>query len=354
MSTLSQYDALDPNDPNGPLYYAPPNVRGGFIDPQSIQLQPDTLRQSEYEPSGPPPQPLHPACVEDELPEAFRRLIEVEFKSYSRRRARRSAWRRVAIAVVASLGAGAGIALGTAPAGKQALQETAPPNLMVEDGSTTANMPLGLGVSVTNDTSDETVELSGLLAGAVVSAGTASAPGQWRLNVDDLPTALVTPPQGYVGAMDLVAEVQAGDGRTLASRPLRLFWRQANNAGQGEAAKPQSLADSAPAVRPPAAKVRQIDPTEVSALLKRAETLMSNGDLPAARLLLQRLSEAHNARAAYDLATTYDPTVIEALGAVTAAPDLAQARKWYERARDWGAVNATAKLDALASVAQAQ
>ena len=88
-------------------------------------------------------------------------------------------------------------------------------------------------------------------------------------------------------------------------------------------------------------------------MLKRAETLMSNGDLPAARLLLQRLSEAHNARAAYDLATTYDPTVIEALGVVTAAPDLALARKWYERARDWGAVDASAKLDALASVAQA-
>ncbi len=351
MSTLSQHDAFDPN---GPLYYAPPNVRGGFIDPQSIRLQPDTVRQSEFEPSGPPPQPLHPAYVEDELPEAFRRLIEVEFKSYSRRRARRSAWRRVAFAVVASLGAGAGIALGIAPAGKPAVQETAPPNLMVEDGSTIANMPLGLGVSVTNYTPDETVELSGLLAGAVVSAGTASAPGQWRLNVDDLPTALVTPPRDYVGAMDLVAEVQAGDGRTVASQPLRLYWRQARDAGQGDVAKLQSRADVAPAVASvaPSAKVREIDPAEVAALLKRAEALMSNGDLPAARLLLQRISETHNARAAYDLATTYDPTVIAALGVVTAASDLALARKWYERARDWGAVNASAKLDALASAAK--
>ena len=109
--------------------------------------------------------------------------------------------------------------------------------------------------------------------------------------------------------MDLVAEVQAGDGRTLASQPLRLFWRQARDAGQGDAAKLQSRADVAPAVASvaPSAKVREIDPAEVAALLKRAEALMSNGDLPAARLLLQRISETHNARAAYDLATTYDP-----------------------------------------------
>ena len=222
MSTLSQHDALDPN---GPLYYAPPNVRDGFIDPQSIQLQPD-IRQPEYEPSAPPPQPLHPAYVEDELPEAFRRLVENEFKSYSRRLARRRAWRRFAFAIVASLGAGAGIALGITPAGKADVQDMAPPNLLVADGSTAANTPLPLGISVTNYTPDATVELSGLVAGAAVSAGTASAPGQWRLNVDDLPTALVTPPRDYVGAMDLVAEVQAGDGHALASEPLRLFWQR--------------------------------------------------------------------------------------------------------------------------------
>ena len=129
---------------------------------------------------------------------------------------------------------------------------------------------------------------------------------------------------------------------------------EAPAAEQDEALKPQNRVEVAPAIpsAAPSAKVREIDPGEVAALLKRAETLMSNGDLPAARLLLQRLSEAHNARAAYDLATTYDPAVIEALGVVTATPDLALARKWYERARDWGAVNASAKLDALASAAQ--
>ncbi len=351
MSTLSQHDALDPN---GPLYYAPPNVRDGFIDPQSIRLQPDIIRQPEYEPSAPPPQPLHPAYVEDELPEAFRRLVENEFKSYSRRQARRRTWRRFAFAVVASLGAGAGISLGITPAGKPDVRDTAPPNLLVADGSTTANTPLPLGISVTNYAPDATVEVSGLVAGAAVSAGTASALGQWRLNVDDLPTALVTPPRDYVGAMDLVAEVQAQDGHTLASEPLRLFWRQPPGDAQGEAAKPQKRAEIAPAVPSvaPSAKVREIDPAEIAALLKRAETLMANGDLPAAQLLLQRLSETHNARAAYDLATTYDPAVIAALGVVTASPDLALARKWYERARDWGAVDASAKLNALASATQ--
>ena len=240
MSTLSQHDALDPN---GPLYYAPPNVRGGFIDPQSIRLQPDTIRQSEFEPSAPPPKPLHPAYVEDELPEAFRRLVENEFKSYSRRaRAplgvaavrvcrRRQPWCGRRHRARNRSGRQAGCAGdGAAESGCRGWQHHGQYAAAARRQRDQLPRP------------SATVELSGLLAGAVVSAGTASAPGQWRLNVDDLPTALVTPPQDYVGAMELVAEVQAADGHTLASEPLRLYWRAGarRRAGRnGKTAKPR-------------------------------------------------------------------------------------------------------------------
>ena len=94
---------------------------------------------------------------------------------------------------------------------------------------------------------------------------------------------------------------------------------------------------------------RQIDPKEIAGLIKRGEELASSGDLPAARLLLQRVAEAHNARAAFELAATYDPIVIRQLGNNSARPDLALARAWYQRAREWGSPDAAKQLDALAS-----
>ncbi|HET7847471.1 MAG TPA: hypothetical protein VFL51_00275 [Pseudolabrys sp.] len=93
---------------------------------------------------------------------------------------------------------------------------------------------------------------------------------------------------------------------------------------------------------------RQIKPEVITAMLKRAEGLISTGDIPAARLLLERAAEAHNARAAFELAATYDPTVIRQSGNIGPRPDLALARAWYQKARDWGSPDAGRQLDALA------
>ncbi|HEU4660620.1 MAG TPA: hypothetical protein VFS63_08160 [Pseudolabrys sp.] len=95
---------------------------------------------------------------------------------------------------------------------------------------------------------------------------------------------------------------------------------------------------------------RQIEPEVIAAMLNRAEQLLSSGDVPAARLLLERAAEAHNARAAFELAATYDPTVMKPAGNVGPRPDIAMARAWYQKARAWGSPEAGKQLDALASV----
>src|SRR6185312_16725957 len=95
---------------------------------------------------------------------------------------------------------------------------------------------------------------------------------------------------------------------------------------------------------------RQIDPKELAALIKRGEELTSGGDIPAARLLLQRAAEARDARAAFDLAATYDPNIIKQFGNNGARPDPALAKTWYQRARDWGSPDAPRQLDALARI----
>jgi len=98
----------------------------------------------------------------------------------------------------------------------------------------------------------------------------------------------------------------------------------------------------------PAESIHHLDASEITALLKRADSLIASGDVAAARLVLRRAAEAADARAAMMLAGTYDPTVLEKLGVHGVVPDLAMARSWYEKAKRFGASEASSQLDRLA------
>ena len=89
---------------------------------------------------------------------------------------------------------------------------------------------------------------------------------------------------------------------------------------------------------------------EIAASIRRAQELLATGDVKAARVLLQRAAELHDARAALALAKTFDPAVSrQASVADRTGPDPAQARNWYQKAREWGSPEAQRLLDALAS-----
>ena len=115
---------------------------------------------------------------------------------------------------------------------------------------------------------------------------------------------------------------------------------------QGSAPPP---AAAAPEVAAPADVIHRLDPAEIASLLKRAGALIGSGDVAAARLVLRRAAEAADARAAMMLAGTYDPTVLEKLGVHGVVPDLAMARSWYEKARRFGASEASSQLERLAN-----
>jgi TPR repeat protein len=94
--------------------------------------------------------------------------------------------------------------------------------------------------------------------------------------------------------------------------------------------------------------VRSLDPREIAALIKRGQDLLSSGDVQSARLLLMRGAEARDARAALLVGTTYDPVLLRQIGADGPLADIAQARTWYQRAKEWGEPDAQRKLEALA------
>jgi hypothetical protein len=110
---------------------------------------------------------------------------------------------------------------------------------------------------------------------------------------------------------------------------------------------PQAVAVAEPMIQ--GAAIHHLDPNEIVSSLKRGGALIASGDLAAARLVLRRAADAGDARAAMTLAETYDPAILEKLGVHGVVPDLAVARGWYEKAKQFGATEATQRLELLAS-----
>jgi hypothetical protein len=84
-------------------------------------------------------------------------------------------------------------------------------------------------------------------------------------------------------------------------------------------------------------------------LVAQARAVIASGDIEAARAALTKLVEIGNVSAAVALGSTYDPSILDALGVRNIPPDVAKARVWYQRAQQMGAPEAGKLLDVLKS-----
>ena len=110
------------------------------------------------------------------------------------------------------------------------------------------------------------------------------------------------------------------------------------------AAAPQ-LAAAPPVVAAPPS--RRLAADELAMLMTRAKSLLAAGDIPSARLLLERAAEAQEASAALMLAQTYDPSVMGTQDLRNINTDPALARTWYQRAAQLGSADAQRRLSQL-------
>src|SRR6266851_6742619 len=103
---------------------------------------------------------------------------------------------------------------------------------------------------------------------------------------------------------------------------------------------------AAPVVAPPVADppARKLDADELATLFNRAKGLLAAGDIPSARLLLERAADAQEPSAALMLARTYDPDVLGTQDARNIIPDPAMARAWYQKAAQFGSADARRRL----------
>jgi hypothetical protein len=206
--------------------------------------------------------------------------------------------------------------------------------LVVESQMGFANEPLPLGVSLNDASGGETVFLAGFAAGTEVSAGSPLGLTRWRVSAHDLGTAFAYSPRGFVGVMDVAIDLRSVDDRLLDSQVVRLNWIEKKE----QRSTPESNA------KPLA--VIQLDPATIATL----EQFRKNGDIMSARLLLKRAAIAGNAQAALELGMTFDPIILSEQGVVGFAPDVAEARGWYERAVGLGSTEASGRLERLAHI----
>ncbi len=89
------------------------------------------------------------------------------------------------------------------------------------------------------------------------------------------------------------------------------------------------LTSPATAVASPAG----LSEAEIAAQLARAEGMLKNGDLAAARSFFRRIADAGDARGALGMAQSYDPEFLKRLGMHGLRSDRAAAQDWYARAR---------------------
>jgi TPR repeat protein len=82
-------------------------------------------------------------------------------------------------------------------------------------------------------------------------------------------------------------------------------------------------------------------------LIARGEREIEQGNVAVARQFFVRAAQLGLARGALLLAATYDPRELARWGVQGTQPNLGEARKWYERARELGAPEAEERLARL-------
>ena len=181
----------------------------------------------------------------------------------------------------------------------------------------------------------------------VFANATASLIGMSDVRPSPVPSAPAVQPAASVQASttapkemptrDEIALAIKSAHQSLAPAEIR---QPAAAAPQANVAPPANPAN----VAPPA---RKIGADELATLMSRAKSMLATGDIPSARLLLERAADAQEASAALMLAQTYDPAVLGSQDTRNINTDPVLARVWYQRAAQFGSADAQRRLSQL-------
>lgn len=188
------------------------------------------------------------------------------------------------------------------------------------------------------------LQLRGLPPTASLSEGQAIAPGSWAVPLVGLPSLALQLPATVSGRSELLISLVGQDGTLLAEARVALIIQPVP---QSAATEKGGARPAVPAPRPNPLALTPADRENAERLIARGERDLEQGNIALARQFFLRAAQAGLARGALLLATTYDPRELARMRAVGVQPNLAEARKWYERALELGASEASERLATL-------
>jgi DnaJ domain len=226
--------------------------------------------------------------------------------------------------------------------------------LQQNDSYATDNI-IPLGLQVGGQTLGMALDISGLPSGTTLSSGQPIGGGKWRILAADVGNAMVCPPRGFRAALDFVAELRLADESIVDSGSFRLEWTSVLPTGPVRAARDRGIVPHRhattkllPKEQNPHQRAAELDREQIEFLVGRSQVMMSQGDFVAARTLLRRAAEKHDARAALALGATFDPIMMAIIQAPGVASDISSARYWYKKASEFGSLEAQQRLQLLA------
>lgn len=207
------------------------------------------------------------------------------------------------------------------------------------------------------------VRLRGLPPSISLTEGHAIGPGSWAIPLFGLSALKANVPAGVSGRSEIVISLVGVDGTLLAEATTALVVGPAAMLAPPDQkrtttlvpATPAPVPTPVPAVRPEGRGQPVPRPPELSAeersraekLVVQGERFLQQGSIVLAREFFRRAADAGFAQGAIRLAATYDPAELSRLQVQGVVPDRAEARKWYERARELGAPEAEERLARL-------
>ena len=187
------------------------------------------------------------------------------------------------------------------------------------------------------------VRVRGLPPAVSLSEGYATAPGAWAVPLYALSSLQMLVPAGMAGRAEIVVSLVSEEGALLAEAKSVLIIEPPGaaplQANKGE------LKASPSSPKPPV--ITPADREAAEKFVARGERELEQGQIAVARQFFLRAAQVGYAPGALLLAATYDPRELARWRVQGVQPNLDEARKWYQRARELGAPEAEERLARL-------
>jgi hypothetical protein len=272
-----------------------------------------------------------------------RRFAELRHKSGRQYTARM--WRCIATAAV--VGVLSAVAVSPASAQQTRLSINVAPVMLAEPASRSP-LPIQIGPQDAI-LKNSFIRIRGLPAAAALSEGHAIGPGAWAVPLVGLASLAVIVPVGLQGRWDVVIGLVTIDGTVLTESKTALVIAPAQliapgNKGETPSTNVASLGPSGAAAGAP---LNTAERERAFGLLAKGQEQLGRGSVYSARMFFQRAADAGLAEGALAAGGTFDPVELGKLKVIGLTPDVAAARKWYEKARELGAAEAAERLRRL-------